>query len=173
MRRWLLVLALTALALGARAIVPPQARVYIFGFAASFKDSVAYITEIQTIDSAYVLKHGFLADRSLYSTQLEHFLEVDMELSDMTCVVFFSKSKSKIEKQFLRVRKKYTADHAVVLSPLPRETFAFEREEWIEPEVTEMPAEESESQEPEGQRPPAGGEGRGTPPPMGGMSPGR
>ncbi len=152
MRRWLLLLGLLTLGLSrVMAQKPEQRCVYMFGFAASFVDSTAYITDIQTIDSAFVFKKsGFLADRSLYSMQLSQFLQVSMQKENMTCAVFFNEKKSKLEKTFLKVRKKYTNDPGVLLTPLGKDVFAFRAEEWFDPtavETSNLPVEEEESTE--------------------------
>ncbi len=152
MRRGLLILSLAiAFTKVAAADKPVQRCVYVFGFAASFTDSIAYITDIQALDTAYVHKNGFLADRSLYSMQLNNFLLTDQHRDNMTCMVFFNAKKSKLEKKFLKVRKKYRADHAVVLSPLGSDVFRFKCEEWIEPMEVEVPAEQpAEPEKPQG-----------------------
>ncbi len=154
MRRGLLTIALTlALAQMAGAAKPECRRVYVFGFAASLTDSVAYITDIQTLDTAYVYKNGFLADRSLYSMQLNNYLLTTLHRDNMTCMVFFDAKRSKLEKKYLKVRKNYRTSHAVVLSPLGSDAFLFRCEEWIEPVEMEMP-----------EPPPAPEAGRGLPP---------
>ncbi len=163
MRRLLLALALTLAITGnAEAATPTQRCVYMFGFAASFKDSVAYITDVQAIDTAYVFKNGFLADRSLYSMQLYSFISYNFGKDEITCAVFFGTKKSKIEKKYLKVRKKYKAEHAVVLTSLGRDTFEFKGEEWIAPSETDVPADkDAEKPKPEGLwNPPEGGEQR-------------
>lgn len=114
---------------------PTRQRVYMFGFAASFTDSVAYMTDLQGVD-AYVMPNGFLADRSLYSLQLNNHLVAKKQRENMTCVLFFNKNKAKLEKKYQKVRRKYRENHAVVLQPLGVDEFRFEPEEYIEPVVT-------------------------------------
>ena len=47
-------------------------RLYVFGIAASFNDSVVYITDIQQVDSAWMAtKTKFLLGRNNYSNQLK------------------------------------------------------------------------------------------------------
>ena len=51
-------------------------RIHIFGFAASFNDTIVHFTNIQTIDSAWVdSKTNFLMGRQLYSTMLRDYLK--------------------------------------------------------------------------------------------------
>ena len=68
--------------------------VYIFGFSASFTDSVAYITDVQQLDSAYIeTKYDFLMDRVVYSDQLQTYLEAVKQMPNSTCTVFFHTKK--------------------------------------------------------------------------------
>ncbi len=166
-----LVLSLAPATLNA-ASKPKPKRIYIFGFAASFRDSLAYVTDIQALDTAYITSKGFLADRTLYSTQLELYLAGTLHTENMTCAVFFDTSHKSLEKKFLKVRKKYRTKHAVVLTPLHTSDFRFEPEEWVElvemelsPSETAAPAEGSPQSPPAGA--PPGGEGQGSPPPGG------
>ncbi len=146
MKKLLLLFCLTLCLTKAEAQRPEQRCVYMFGFAASFVDSTAYITDIQAIDSAYIFKkNGFLADRSLYSMQLSQYLQTAMHKEYMTCAIFFSEKKSKLEKTFLKVRKKYSNDPGVLLTPLGKDVFTFRAEEWFDPtavETSNLPMEE-------------------------------
>ncbi len=133
MRRLLLALVFWFSLVHAWAASPVLTQVYMFGFAASFTDSVAYITDIQMVDSAYVFKKtGFLADRTLYASQLSSWLLTNLQRENMTCVVFFSPKRASLEKQFAKVKKKYQSGQAVVLTPLSSDAFQFTGEEWIE-----------------------------------------
>ena len=82
-----------------------QQTVYIFGMATSFVDSVAYITEVQELN-AYVQSNGFLADRSLYTLQLNNYFVGRQGQEHMTCAVFFKKKKASAEKARDKIRKK-------------------------------------------------------------------
>lgn len=47
-------------------------KVYMFGFSASFKDSVVYVTEIQNVQEAWIdTKTKFLLGRDQYSAQAQ------------------------------------------------------------------------------------------------------
>jgi hypothetical protein len=81
---------------------------YMFGFAASFKDSTVYITDIQDVQGAWVdTKTKFLLDRDSYSQQLRRWLADERKESSRVCLVVFDKSKSKAEKKLVKLRKKY------------------------------------------------------------------
>ena len=80
---------------------------YMFGFAASFNDTIVHFTNIQAIDSAWVDgKTKFLMGRNLYSTMLRNYLEKN-QLPYRTCVVFYDKSLKKLQKKFVKMKKLY------------------------------------------------------------------
>ena len=88
-----LALVLTAFAVNAQAKPIQPAHVYMFGFSASFKDSVVYITNVQDVQGAWIdSKTKFLLNRDSYSYQLKEHMATN---------------KKKIEKQLKKLRKKY------------------------------------------------------------------
>lgn len=90
----------------AKRVVVPE--MYMFGFAASFNDTIVYFTDIQRIDSAWIEKGSkFLQSRNVYSSQLKNYLTAQLNMPHRTCVVFFNKSRAKVEKQFVKMRRKY------------------------------------------------------------------
>lgn len=101
-----LALLLTAsLTAGAKNVKVPH--VYMFGFAASFQDSVIYMTDIQDVQGAWMdTKSKFLLGRDNYSYQLKNHLETQ-GLLQRVCVVFFAKNRKKAEKMYVKLRKKY------------------------------------------------------------------
>lgn len=116
----------------------PQVKpVYMFGFATSFTDSLAYITDIQRVDSAYLYKNGFLADRTHYSRQLADMLEKTGQ-TNMTCAVFFSPKKATVEKKYLRVKRRFARDHGVAVTPLGSNVFQFKAVPYEEVVVKEV-----------------------------------
>ncbi len=108
-------------------------RVYMFGFAASFSDSLAFQTDIQVVDSAYVYKkNDFLADRTQYSTQLQLAVQQMTGRENMICAVFFDTKLAKLEKKYQKVRRRYIRDHAVVVQPLSTDAFRFKSVEYLQ-----------------------------------------
>ena len=93
--------------------------VYLAGIAASFTDSVVYITDVQYMDSAKFNEKGLLEGRVDYSMQLKDYLSQWKNLEDRTCLMFFSKKKKKINKSLAKLRKKYTQGNALYLKDLP------------------------------------------------------
>lgn len=108
----LLVVALTALGASAKPLKTNQ--VYMFGFSASFKDSVIYVTDIQNVPGTWVeSKNKFLLLRDEYSRQMKDYLEEKLQQEKRVCVVFYYPKKKKAEKEFLKLMKKYKKGYEV------------------------------------------------------------
>jgi len=103
--------------------------VYAFGVSASFTDTVVYYTDIQLIDSVHLDKNGFLPHRELYSYQFKNFLELDMNQPNRTCMIYFSDSKKKLDKEALKILGKYKKNKAVALQKIDPEKFRFTKPE--------------------------------------------
>ena len=84
------------------------AKVYMFGFAASFNDSTVYMTNIQKMD-AYLVndRTKFLANREDYSYQLRYYLQNNGLVSYPTCVTMYAENENKAMKQFTALKNKY------------------------------------------------------------------
>lgn len=109
--KYIVLTLLVCVAMGAEAKTVKARHMYIFGFAASFKDSVVYMTEIQDVQGAmYDKKTKFLLGRDSYSDQLKTYFKEKKQMSDRICMVMFSTSKKKAEKKYLKLRKKYVGD---------------------------------------------------------------
>ena len=84
-------------------------RLYVFGIAASFNDSVVYITDIQQVDSAWMAtKTKFLLGRNNYSNQLKEFMATKKKEENRTCISYYAYERKKIEKKYLKAKNKYT-----------------------------------------------------------------
>ena len=99
--------------------------VYLFGIAASFNDSVVYFTPVQLVDSVK-LEKTFLPKLSDYAYQLKNQIEKATGKSDYTCMIYFNKSKVKLEKEALKVKTKYQKSQ-LKLEEIAAETFAFKK----------------------------------------------
>ena len=125
----LALVACSAMAIGPFSIktssTPRQAKpIYAFGFAASFRDTLTFITEIQELDSAKLDKQThFLPMRDLYSYQLKDYLEGDLEKTNYTCMIYFSKKLKKLQKQMNRLKTEYSRSGN--LNVLTAEEFRF------------------------------------------------
>ena len=90
-------------------------KLYIFGFSASFKNAIVYLTNLQELDSAWVdSKSKFLCARDQYSAQLKDYLAATINDPHRTCVVMFSTEKSKAEKKYMKPFS-FTPSHTIVL----------------------------------------------------------
>ena len=109
--KFILMTLLFCVAMGAEAKRVQPKHMYMFGFAASFKDSVVYMTEIQDVKGAwYDTKSKFLLGRDNYSAQLKEHFKEKLLMPDRVCMVLFSKSMKKAEKKYLKLRKKYLSN---------------------------------------------------------------
>lgn len=82
---------------------------YMFGFSASFQDSIIYMTDVQEVQNVwYDTKTKFLLGREHYSSQLKNYLENSMHQSNRVCVVMFAETRKEAEKLFIKLRKEYT-----------------------------------------------------------------
>lgn len=82
---------------------------YMFGFSASFQDSIIYMTDVQEVQNVwYDTKTKFLLGREHYSSQLKNYLENSMQQSNRVCVVMFAETRKEAEKLFIKLRKEYT-----------------------------------------------------------------
>jgi hypothetical protein len=82
-------------------------RMYMFGFAASFNDTIVHFTEIQAVDSVwYDTKNRFMLGREHYSQQLRNHL-ADRDMPARTSIVFFNKKPKRLQKKYQKMMKLY------------------------------------------------------------------
>ena len=103
--------------------------VYAFGVSASFTDTVVYYTGIQMLDSVHLDKNGFLPRRDLYSYQLKNYLEIERSVPNSTCMIYFSDSKGKAEKEAAKIMAKYKKNKSVTLEKINPGKFRFTKPE--------------------------------------------
>ena len=115
-KKYLLMAAVSAAAMLPSASSAQKAEVsklYMFGFAASFNDTIVHFTDIQTIDSAWVNpKNKFLLGRDQYSNMLRNYL-IEQNMPYRTCIVIYNKKLNKLQKKYLKMKKLYTGDKKV------------------------------------------------------------
>lgn len=91
---------------GAKNVKVP--RMYMYGVAASFNDSIVYFTDISEVDGAWIdSRTDFLQNRDNYSLQLKNYLAEKMNQPNRTCIVVFSEKRGNLEKDYARMKKKY------------------------------------------------------------------
>ena len=82
-------------------------KVYMFGFAASFNDTIVHFTDIQLMDSVWTdSRTKFILGRGHYSNELRDYL-ASKNMPHRTCIVFSDKKLGRLEKRYLKMRKLY------------------------------------------------------------------
>lgn len=82
--------------------------VYMFGFSASFNDSLIYFTPVQEVEGYIAANRShFLVNRDQYSYQLRDYFENRGQLH-RTCVTIYDVDKAKAEKKYQKMKEKYT-----------------------------------------------------------------
>lgn len=103
-----------------------QKPVYGFAYATSLKDSVVYMSAIQTIPDAQIGKHDFLNFRADYGKQFSAHIQQYYGYPYVTTVVYFDKSRSKLEKRYLRARRVAKYDQQKQIVEVNYSDFKFE-----------------------------------------------
>ena len=107
----LLLATLLPTTVSAKSVVTP--RMYMFGFAASFNDTIVHFTDIQAVDSVWVdAKTDFLKGRDYYSNSLREYL-TKQQMPDRTCIVIYDKNIDRLQKKYLKMKKLYAGTKKV------------------------------------------------------------
>lgn len=104
-----------------------KANVFIFGFSASFNDSIVYMTNIDELKGVDVEKKSkFLRNREDYSDQLKTYLK-GTGVKNPTCVVCFAEKRKNAEKKYFDFKKRYTGGKAkgYVMVNIDHDSFNF------------------------------------------------
>ena len=84
-------------------------QVYMFGFSASFTDSIVYFTDVHAVDSVWINEsNNFLDGRSIYANQLKNYLADELQMPNRVCIVMYGTEREKLEKEFLKMKRLYT-----------------------------------------------------------------
>ena len=154
---------LAAIVLAATATIPATAKnymvpkAYMFGFIASFNDSIVFFTDIQQVDSVWLQeKKGFLAGRSNYAAQLREFFTNGFNLNNRTCVVICDTDRKKVEKKYAQLKKQYTEKNANTYDVhyIDVNDFRFRAVNMDEGEETPAPAPKKKAKKPQKPQPP-------------------
>ena len=113
-------ITLAAAIMAALAFVPSLAqnnrvvpKAYMFGFVASFTDSVVFFTDIQEVDSVWLMpRKKMLAGKSNYSYQLRNFCADSLGFKNRTVVVVSALTRKEIEKKYAKMKKDYIEKRA-------------------------------------------------------------
>jgi len=120
-----LTLVFVSVVLSAFTLKKEKDSVYAFGVSASFTDTVVYYTDIQVLDSVSLSKQGFLPQRELYTYQLKNYLEYQKNEKNRTCMIYFSESKSKLEKEKTKILNTYKKNKSIRIELLSPQEFKF------------------------------------------------
>lgn len=102
------------------------AKVFMFGFSASFNDSTVCFTDIQEVDSAYLdSKTGFLYSRENYSYQLRDYL-LKQGFTTPTCITVFARNRKDIDKKYAKMRKRYTNAARYIIKDIKEPDFTYQ-----------------------------------------------
>lgn len=97
-------------------------QVYMYGLSTSFNDTIAYMTDLQRVDSAYLEKGKFLGGMKEYVSQMGNYFNKD---GRRTNIVFFKTDVKKAEKAYVKLRKRYSTSKNVELRFVPNEDMKF------------------------------------------------
>lgn len=129
-------------------------KMYMFGMAASFNDSIVHFTDIQEVDSAWInSKNKFLLGREAFSYQLRTHLSDNLQMPHRTCIVVYNQKREKLEKQYQKMLRLYTSpkkgSQRFDVRMLERGTFHFESFDMSDiPDEEEAPVKAKKSGKP-------------------------
>ena len=107
-------------------VAEPQ-RVYMYGMSVNLNDSTVYLTDVQYLDDIIINTDGSLQNYAGYSMQLKVYLEGTLGNVNQTCAVVYSHKKKKLEKRFIKTKKKFLANKDQVLRQIGTDTFTFQK----------------------------------------------
>lgn len=125
--------------LEAKFIKVSQKPVYMVGVAISFVDSAVFITDMHLVDSVTIEKKTkFLADRQLYSFQLQRYLEANYKGGPYVPSVFYGTQRKKMERQYLSLHKRYVNGQGLRMILVDQGQFRFKPEKYVDREIVEV-----------------------------------
>ena len=84
-------------------------KMYMFGMAAAFTDTIVHFTSVQQLDSVWIdSKSKFLQNRDVYSSQLRDYLSSKKQMPHRTCIVVYAKKEKKIQKKYEKMKRLYS-----------------------------------------------------------------
>ena len=93
----------------------------------NLNDSTVYLTDVQYLDDIIINTDGSLQNYAGYSMQLKVYLEGTLGNVNQTCAVVYSHKKKKLEKRFIKTKKKFLANKDQVLRQIGTDTFTFQK----------------------------------------------
>lgn len=102
-----------------------QKPVYGFAYSTNLNDSIVYLTAIQQLPGAQIDKNDFLTHRAEFGEQFGHYIKQYYDLPQVMTVVYFAKSRAKLEKRFLKMRKESKQEQGKRIVEIPYSDFKF------------------------------------------------
>ena len=100
--------------------------IYAFAYGTCFNDSTIYLSSVSQLSIATIDKKSkLLNDRTGYSDQFKAYLDKEYEGSH-TCTIFFSTSRKKLEKKYVKMRRFCRKDKDARLVVVPADAFVLE-----------------------------------------------
>lgn len=109
-----------------------EKKMYLFGVAKNYTDSLTYITGIFPLEKVAVNKStDGVANLEMYSGQLREFFNKQGKLGYI-CATFFSDKDKDIEKQYLKLKKRMLKAKGMILRVISDTDFKYE---YIDPKT--------------------------------------
>ena len=101
-------------------------KMYFFGVARNYTDSIACLTDIIPIDTVSVSKKtNEVVNIEMYTSQLEYFFKLQ-GLSGYICATFTAPTEKAIEKLYLKLKKRIDKDKGATLKMVTNSQFKYE-----------------------------------------------
>lgn len=98
-------------------------KVYMFGIANNYQDSVTYLTNIVPIEKAVFDKNtGYMNLLEVYSNQLQTYL-LKQGHAGYICTTFYTKEIKKTEELYLKIKRRINKDKGTKIQMLSDFTF--------------------------------------------------
>lgn len=99
--------------------------VYLFGYGTALLDSTVYLSAPVFLDSATIDPKTKIVNSIVrYSNQFQSYVEA-LYQPHVTCAVFYHTDKAKLEKQYLKIRRRVNNDKSLRLTEIAAEEFKF------------------------------------------------
>lgn len=94
-------------------------KVYMFGIARSYADSLVYMTNISEIENAQFDKNTKkMFGLDLYSNQLYNHIKNTLNQTGYICTTFYGEKRNKVNKQFLKIKQILLKDKSIKIGEL-------------------------------------------------------
>ena len=120
-----LITTIALLALLSTIVSIAQKPIYGFAYSTNLNDSIVYLTAIQQLPGAEIGKNNFLTHRAEFGEQFGHYIKQYYDLPQVMTVVYFAKSRTKLEKRFLKMRKESKQEQRKRIVEIPYSDFKF------------------------------------------------